>query len=105
MKITKATLKRLIKEELLNEADGIAKYDGNSEQGQEFEQELRALDLDPLFELLYEYEVTRDEPHSSVRGGGKLYTSSGYQTGEKMTINFLMEKVIELYRNYRRERS
>ena len=49
MKITKATLKRLIKEELLNEAHGIAKYDGDSEIGQEFEQELRALDLEPLF--------------------------------------------------------
>lgn len=102
MKITKARLKQLIKEELTKEAHGIAKYDGDSEQGQEFEQELRALDLEPLFSLLHEYEVKRDEPHSFVRGGGKLYTSSGYQTGGKMTINFLMEKVMDLYREYRR---
>lgn len=98
MKITKQTLKSLIKEELLKEA--YYNYE-DSESGVEFENSLKALldsgQLDPLFDLIYRYDRELDNPPHHVRGGGKLYTSSGYQVGAKMGLTYFMDQLKELY--------
>jgi len=99
MKITKETLKKLIKEELVKEAY----YDyEDSESGVEFENSLKALldsgQLDPLFDLIYRYDRELDNPPHHVRGGGKLYTSSGYQVGAKMGLTYFMEELGNLYK-------
>ena len=99
MKFTKETLKKLIKEELVKEA--YYNYE-DSEHGVEFQNSLKALldsgQLDPLFDLIYRYDRELDNPPHHVRGGGKLYTSSGYQVGPKMGLTYFMEELGNLYK-------
>ena len=97
MKITKNSLKQLIKEELLKEAKLK-----DSEHGKEFENSLEALlesgQLDPLFELIYKYDIELDNPAHHVRGGGRLMTSSGFQVGARMGLTYFMEQLGNLYK-------